>query len=177
MEAENLMREAVAAGTYLGPARILGRVGSKWKVALADRSASASLALAVPYQPEPGDLVLVIGTEELYVIGVLQGQGRTVLSVEGDLEVRASGRLRLQGGTDVEIGSPRVEIRADRMETAIGTVFERIVDCYRWVKGLLQTQAGRTRTVVQESATLLANRIVEKAKKDVSIDGNQIRLG
>jgi hypothetical protein len=177
MEAENLMREAVAAGTYLGPARILARAGSKWKVALADRSATATLALAVPYQPQPGDLVLVIGTDELYVIGVIQGTGRSVLSVGGDLDIRAGGTLRLQGGTEVEIGSPRVEIRADRMETAIGTVFERVVDCYRWVKGLLQTSAGRSRTVVQESATLHAGRIVEKAKKDVSIDGDQIRLG
>ena len=178
MEAEDtLMREAVATGTCLEPARIVARAGSKWQVALAERLALASLALAIPYEPEPGDLVLVIGTEELYVIGVLQGTGKTVLSVGGDLEVRASGRLRLVGGTDVQIASPRVEIRADRLEMAIGTVFERIIDCYRWVKGLSQVTAGRVRTVVQETATLHAARIVERAKKDVSIDGERIRLG
>jgi len=39
------------------------------------------------------------------------------------------------------------------------------------------TCAGRTRTVVETSATLAAARIVEKAKEDVVIDGEQIRLG
>ena len=68
--------------TGLGPATVLELVGDRLRLKRGDVEAWARLALAYPYQPEPGDLVLTIGEEEIYVIGVLLGRGKTVLGRE-----------------------------------------------------------------------------------------------
>lgn len=139
--------------------------------------ASAKLALAYPYQPEAGDVVLVLGADELYVVGVLHGRGRTRLCVSGDLDIRADGILRLEAGREVRVLSPRVAVRADRIETIARSAFERVVSCYRWVREVLETRAGRSRTLVEGQYSVAAERIVERAEKHVKIDGKQIHLG
>jgi len=164
-------------GTYFGPATVLERVGSKLSVALPDRTVTAVPALGYPYVAEPGDIVLVAGAQDVYVIGVLKGRGRSLLQVPGDLEIRAGGRLRLVSPEQLDIASRRITLRSDRLETCVRRTIERISECYRWVSGLFQIVAGRTRTVVEGDATLHAGRIVEKSTSDVNIDGEQIRLG
>lgn len=161
----------------LGPATVVAAGPEGVRILRPEGEVLAQSALAYPYRPEPGDVVLAIGEEDVYVIGVLYGRGKTVFDAPGDLELRAKGRVAIVGEQAVEVRSPEIHLHADRMETFIRTVFERTVDCYRWVKNLLQTSAGRSRTVVEESATLQADRIVEVAKKDVRIDGERIHLG
>jgi hypothetical protein len=51
------------------------------------------------------------------------------------------------------------------------------MNSYTWVKGVVQTTTGRLRTLVEHTASLSADSIVERARKDVSIDGEKIRLG
>lgn len=170
---------AVAAGVYCGPATVLEVGDSSLKLQLPGRQARAELALAYPYEPQRDDLVLALsaGDGEVYVVGVLQGKGRTRLCVEGDLQVEASGRLSLRGHAGVAIESPQVTITAERYQVFARSMVERLGNAYRWARGAVITFAGRTRTVVERDATLTAGRIVEKAKQDVVIDGEKIRLG
>ena len=170
---------AVAAGIYCGPAIVLEIEPACLKLQLPGGEVRAELALAYPYRPQPGDLVLALGAPDgdLYVVGVLRGKGRTCLSVEGDLQVEASGRLTLRGQAGVTLEGERVSIAAERYELSARSVIERFGNVYRWASGAIVTCAGRMRTVVERSATLAAGRIVQKAKQDVVIDGEQIRLG
>jgi hypothetical protein len=170
---------AVAAAVYCGPAivREIGPVSVTLQ--LPDREARAELALAYPYRPQPNDVVLALGAAEgdLYIVGVLQGKGTTRLCVDGDLEIESTGRLNLRGGAGVGIAGEQVSVTADRYELSARSVVERLGDVYRWATGVIMTCASRTRTVVETSATLAADRIVQKAKQDVVIDGEKIRLG
>jgi hypothetical protein len=176
MTTRNALREQ-ALGHYLGPATIVEQAGSGYRVEHPDGFSIASLALGYPYRPEPGDRVLVIGINPSFVIGVLKTKGRTQLNVTGDLEITATGKLRLRGGKELQLETDRMKIRSRTLDLSIDKVTERINNCYRWVKGVIQTVAGRTRTIVEKNATLHAGRIVEKAKGDVVLDGKQIRLG
>lgn len=180
METQTLeLDPTVATGIYCGPAVVLEVGPSSLKLQLPGRETTAELALAYPYQPQPNDLVLALGAADgdVYVVGVLQGKGRTRLSVQGDLQIEASGRLRLRGAAGVGIEGEQVAVTADRYELSARSVIERVGNVYRWATGVIATFAGRTRTVVEHNATLSAGRIVEKAKQDVVIDGERIRLG
>ena len=161
----------------IGPATVLEIAGNRLRLERPQGKAWARLALAQPYEPVPGDVVLAIGDEDVYVIGILTGRGKTKFNVPGDLELHARGRIDIRGGKGIRMRSPEVYIRADRVETVARTVVEKFVDCYRWVKDLFQTRSGRTRTIVEGSYTVSAERIIERAKKDVKIDGRKIHLG
>lgn len=161
----------------VGPASVRGVEGNRVLLSLPSGEAEAELALAWPYSPRKGDVVLVIGNEELYIIGVLRAQGATRLSMPGDVVVEAGGKLKLKAADAVEIEAPQVRVRADRFETVARAIFERVMDAYRWASGVIQTSAGRTRTLVSGTATLQAERICETATKDVRIDGERINLG
>jgi len=165
--------------TYCGPAVVLGAAQSSLRLRLPGGEASAQLALAYPYQPQPDDLVLALGVAngDMYVVGVLQGKGSTRLRVEGDLYLEAGGHLHLHGHAGVNLRGQRLSLTADRYELSARSVTERVGNVYRWASGVIMTLAARTRTVVDQHATLVAGRIVQKAKQDVVIDGERIRLG
>src|SRR5262249_25636662 len=64
--------------TFLGPATVMRKDHQLLHLDLGDHCRWAELALAFPYHPNTGDVVLAIGQEEkCYVIGVLRGTGRT----------------------------------------------------------------------------------------------------
>lgn len=156
----------------LGPATVLEVVADRVRL---DRG-WAQLALAHPYRPEPGDIVLAIGEEEIYVIGVLSGRGKTVFEVQGDLELRASGRLSLSAA-EVETVARQASVRAETVETTAQASFGRFEERHEWVTDSIHTTAGRVRTVVEGEASTQAKRIVETADEEVKIDGRQILLG
>jgi len=168
-----------AAGTAVGPATVTALRKTGIVLATAAGEAVAQSALTLPYEPAVGDVVLAVVAEDgaAYIIGVLSGRGRRSWSVAGDLDLRASGTVRIQGDQGICLTSPNVSVRADKVETLARTLFERTITCYRWVKDTLQTHAGRTRTVVEGNATLSAARIVETAEKEVKIDGSEVHLG
>lgn len=180
METQTVERDSIAAdGVYCGPAIVVEVDGRSLRLQLPGREALATVALGYPYEPQPNDLVLALGpaTGDLYVVGVLPGSAPTRWRVEGDLHLEATGRLQLRGGSGVNIGGKHVSVTAERYELLARSVVERLGSVYRWAQGVIMTSARRTRTVVEEGATLAAGRIVEKAKKEVVIDGEQIRLG
>ena len=163
---------------YLGPATVLSAVDGLVRLATPAGEMEAELALAFPYNPARGDQVLAIGEERnAWVIGVIRGRGLTEFRVPGDMRLQAGGRVTIAGDRGVELRSPRLDLRADRLEIAAQAIVERSLRCYRRVKHALQTTAGRLRTLVDGQATLQADRIVEHARKDVRIDGERINLG
>jgi hypothetical protein len=122
--------------------------------------------------------------------------GRPILSVgvdgvrltalEGDLTLAApNGRVVLESGTDLDISAAkRVTMRAEeivqtvgRWELRAGRIAERAIDVYRHVDGLLHSQAGRVRELVDGAHQLIAKRASVTCDEEVSIDGHRILLG
>jgi hypothetical protein len=70
---------------YLGPAAVVEVHPHEIVVSLPDGStARAQLALALPYVPTVGDVLLVIGkASKHYAIGLLHGSGLTALAFQG----------------------------------------------------------------------------------------------
>jgi hypothetical protein len=163
----------------IGPALILKAEARRVLLGVDGEEAWADLALGFPYRPAVGDTVLALGQESRwYVIGVLQGRGVTSFAAPADLELSApNGSIALKAAEGVRIEAPQVALKADRLELAARSVFERFVQAYRRVAGVFQVRAGRVRTVVEEAWDLRAGRIAERADADVRIDGDKIYLG
>lgn len=162
--------------TYLGPASVVETVADRVRVALPSGEAWARLALAYPYEPAPGDVVLLIGQEEHYIIGVLLGRGQTLFKVPGDLRLEARS-VEISGAEAIRLTAPEVALRAGTLRIVARSVRERFGTAWRWVRGSFHSKAGRTRTVVDGTHRVLAGAINQKARGDVKIDGRQIKLG
>jgi len=165
--------------TFFGPARVLESAGGRVRLALQGQEAWALLALAYPYRPERGDIVLAAGQDETYwVIGVVSGTGVTSFVAPGSISFSApAGSIELSAGHGVRIKAPEVEVKAGRLRLAAKSAIEKFGNAWRWVRETLQVRAGRTRTVVTEDYTLRAERILERATGTVTIDGEKINLG
>jgi hypothetical protein len=165
--------------TYLGPARVHQASGQRVQLEFPDELPWALLALAYPYQPAVGDVVLAAGQgQNWYVIGVLQGTGKTTLTVPGDFEVAAPrGRISLIAGKGFHLKSPDVKITAGKLEIVARQLRERFTEARRWVKETFHLCARDIRTEVEGDYQLRAGRIHERAEEDVKIDGNKIHLG
>jgi len=168
-------------GLHLGPATVGRAVGRRVQLRRAGQDADewAELALAFPYQPAPGDVVLVVAQDErAYVIGVLQGRGPSVLAFPGDVTLSApKGALHLDAANGVTMTAPTVEMRAEKIELEATTLTQRIDSAFQWVKDLLQVRAGRSRTVVDGTSHQLAERTFIRSEKETKVDGEKIYLG
>lgn len=151
--------------------------GAYVRLEMEEGERTAKMAVAFPYQPAIEDKVLVIGHEDLYVIGVLRASSSRVIEVPGDLEIRAGGRLFISGAKELNLHSAKVGFVADKIETLANVTVDRLSNSYRWVKDVIQTYAGRQRTTVEGDSVLRADRITELATRDVKIDGAKIKLG
>jgi hypothetical protein len=173
------MLATLEATTYLGPARVLAAAGNRAKLELPDEHVWATLALGGPYQPAADDIVLAIGREGAwYVIGVIQGCGKTTLTVPGDLAIKAPrGTIEITAAKGVKVKSPEVTIAAGKLELWARSIFERFLEATRWIRDAFQLRAGRLRTRVDGDYDLGAERIRERADEDVVIDGSKIHLG
>jgi ABC-type molybdenum transport system ATPase subunit/photorepair protein PhrA len=178
-ENEQNTRLTLEQSTYLGPARVHRVAGSRIQLEFPDELPWAMLALAYPYQPTVGDTVLAAGQgQNWYVIGVLQGTGKTTLMVPGDFEVLApKGHINLIAGKGFQVKSPEVRITAGKLELVAKRISERFLDATHWVKNSWHIRAGRVRTEVEGNYQVKAKRIIERAEEDVRIDGEKIHLG
>ena len=174
-----VQRESDPMDRFLGPARVVAVGAPGVRVALAGREAWAVMAIAYPYMATAGDVVLVIAEgDSCYVIGVLDGTGKTSLEVPGDLELRAPrGRIDIYAAEGCRIQSPSLELVAKRMEFVAGSILERFDDATRWVKNTFQLRASRVRTRANKAYDVLAGRILIRARDDVKVDGRKIYLG
>jgi hypothetical protein len=178
--ARSVLSRAPAGADYLGPAQVVDVEPGSVGVELPDGSvARARMALAVAYEPVPGDTLLVIGNSGgHYVIGVLHGTGRCTLAMPGDVEVRASGGvLRLSGDHGVELRGPEVEITATKLHVVAGAVMQRFVSLCQRVTGLLRVHAGEVHRVVDGDEVTQAKTATILTEGIVTINGKQIHLG
>jgi len=82
----------------------------------------------------------------------------------------------------VEVGvfagrGEKVSWVVERYELQARRLVERAQTAWRDVEGLLQTRAGRVRTLVKESLQMLAERTHIASKQDTSVDGKRVLLG
>jgi hypothetical protein len=169
-----------ASGDYLGPAEVVDVHGPSVEVEMPDgRRAEATLALALPYEPVAGDVLLVIGRgEACYVIGVLRGHGRTAIAVQGDVEIASlEGKVVISGGRGVEVRGPEVEVSAGKLRMAADAVVQRFTSVVQRVTELLSVHAGQSHTLVDEGSFSQSKRAVLQTEETVTINGKEIHLG
>ena len=98
-------------------------------------------------------------------------RGETVIAAaKGDLVLAAdTGRVVIRG-LEASIEVSKLEVRAAR-------IVERAAEVYRDVDTLLQTRAGRVRTLVRGAMELLSGSTRIASEDDTSIDGKRVLLG
>jgi hypothetical protein len=165
---------------YLGPARVTRVAPHALEVEIrGGERATAQMALAFPYAPAEGDVLLVIGRgDEHWVIGVVQGTGKAALVFQGDVEVGArGGALTLTSDRSVAIRGPEIEVEAGKLQTIAGSVVERFTSLYQRVRDAWSVRAGEAHTIVDGSSHLTAKDASILTEETMSINGSEIHLG
>lgn len=180
--------------TALGPA-IVREVNGATIIALMEgREIEAVNAMAFPYTPTPGDVVLAIGqgssqserapgqcaalAARHYVIGVLQAQGDMTMTFPASVNMRApKGSFNFSSGEAIDMHAPEVKVTAGKWTLVARTLTEKVTNAMRWVANLSQLKAGRKRTLVEGKDYERSERKIMKAKKDVRVNGERIHLG
>jgi hypothetical protein len=166
-------------GRYLGPARVLKVAGDNIQVEISEVQVWSRSAIVFPYTPAFGDIVLVLGQDDdLYVIGVLKGTGKTSFTAPGDIEFKAPrGNIEMISAKGIRIRSPKFKVKSNEIEFMARVVVEKYENAKRWIKDMCQLRAGRVQTSVESTYRMKAGKIIECAEGDVKIDGNKIHLG
>lgn len=97
----------------------------------------------------------------------------TLDSAKGNIKITEANYQGLKLGATVE----RTKLLLGKVTSKVGRIIEKAKNVYRQVDNLNQIKAGRMKTVISGSYHLKSERIVEKAEKEVSIDGEKINLG
>lgn len=169
-----------APGPYIGPATVVDVSPDTMIVELPQGGCvRASMAMAIPYEARPGDLLLVAGSGEAhYVIGVLRGTGRVALRFNGDVDLHAvDGVLRLSGDRGVELRAPELDVVVDKVRAVATTVVQRFSTLCQRVTKLLDVHAGQAVTLVDESSITQAKQVSIVSKETVTLNGREIHLG
>jgi hypothetical protein len=167
-------------GDYLGPGNVVAALPHEVTVEIRGaEQVRAQMALSIPYAPVVGDVLLVIGKgEEHYVIGVLVGTGKTQLSFQGAVDLRATGGpLTLSSDQGVAIHGPEMEIQTGKLHVFAGTVVEKLGSLYQRIRGALNVHAETAHTVVDDASFLTAKNASIVTEETMSINGDQIHLG
>ncbi|MEZ4313530.1 MAG: DUF3540 domain-containing protein [Polyangiaceae bacterium] len=177
--AERAVPLPTGAPVWLGPATVVSAgVGSVELCLATGARTSAQLALAVPYEPVADDVVLAIGNADgFWVIGVVHGKGQTRMEVQGDLEVRATGALRLTGEAGVEVKGPEVSIVAGKLRSMARAATQSFENLYQRVSELWSVQAGSRHTVVEGESHEQAKSATVLTEEKMTINGKAIYLG
>jgi len=165
---------------YLGPGRVLAVEPHAIEVEIRDgERAWARMALAFPYAPVPGDELLILGKgDDHYVIGVLHGTGRTALSFQGAVDLRAEGGpLTLSSDRGVAIRGPELEIEAGKLRMVAGAVVQKFTSLYQRVRDTLGVRAGQAHTVVDDRSFMTAKNASIVTEEAMTINGSEIHLG
>lgn len=171
--------EAPKAREYLGPADVTEVRPCEVEVRLGGGAlVQARLALAFTYEPQPGDEVLVIGnTDGHYVIGVLHGTGKAVLSFPGDVDVRSEGVLNLSARKGVRLEAPEVEVQAGKLRVLAGALVQKLTSLRQHVSELYSVRAGQAHTVVDGASFTQSKSATILTEEKVTINGKAIHLG
>ena len=139
----------------------------------------ARMATPLPYEPCAGDTVLVIGDAAgHYVIGVLDGRGRTVLELHGDVDLRAlGGTLSLQSDRAVRIDAPEVEVLARKLRTVADAVVSTMGSLRQRIASLYSVHAQQIHTVADGTSVAQARSTTILSEDKVTINGKAVHLG
>ncbi len=165
---------------YLGPGYVVAVEPHEVTVEIrGGERARAQMALSIPYAPVLGDVLLVIGKGgEHYVIGVLHGSGKTSLSFEGAVDLRATGGpLTLSSDQGVAIHGPEVDIQTGKLEVLATSLVEKLGSLYQRVRDALNIHAGKAHTVIDDSSFMTAKNAAIITEETMSINGKEIHLG
>ncbi|MFO0554703.1 MAG: DUF3540 domain-containing protein [Polyangiaceae bacterium] len=171
---------------WFGPARVLAVHVDRLELELDDdeltpseRRVTARNALAWPYEPAAGDeLLALVGPRGAFVIGVLSGTGKTRLSFEGDVELRAEGgTLRLAGDDGVSIDGPAVAIRARAIDLVADAASHIFGTLKKTVRELYVLRAGERHDIVEGASVTHAKTARILTREKVTINGKEIFLG
>jgi hypothetical protein len=135
-------------------------------------------------------------------IVIVYAHGRAeIVAPDGDLVFSApTGKVRISAGTDIEIDAKgnltqragetssvlatrivqtasHIAQQAERVEVTAARLVERTRDVYREATDLMETRAGRARTLVSDVYSLLSRRTTMASKEDTTIDGKRVLLG
>ncbi len=163
---------------YLGPGRVVAIGPLQIEIRSGER-VTAQLALAFPYLPAEGDVLLVIGRdEEHYVIGVLHGTGQARLSFPGAVSIEArGGPLTLSSDDVVRVQGREVHLEAGPLKMIATTVTQKFTSLVQRVRDSLQVQAGQSHTTVHDRSTMTAKNASILTEETMTINGEQIHLG
>jgi hypothetical protein len=165
---------------YLGPARVTRVEPHEVEVEIrTGQRVTATMALAYPYAPAEGDVLLVIGKgDEHWVIGVVQGSGKARLAFQGAVEISAAGgALTLASDQGVAIRGPEVEVEASKLRLFAESMVERCTSLFQRVRDVLDVRAGQAHTVVDDASHLTAKNASIVTEETMSINGSEIHLG
>jgi hypothetical protein len=165
---------------YLGPAEVVAVEAGAVTVELPGGPAvEARLALALPYEPAIGDVLLVIGKGGAhYVIGVLHGAGRTALALHGDVALHAvDGTLSLTGDKGVEVRGPEIDVQTGKLRMVADAVVQKFASVWQRVSSVLSVHAGQTHTVVDGGTFAQSKSATILTEQTVTINGKEIYLG
>jgi hypothetical protein len=165
---------------YLGPAEVVAVDAARVHVELPGGPVvRAEMALALPYHPVVGDLLLVIGKGgESYVIGVLHGAGRTALTLQGDVDLHAAnGKLRLSGDQGLELRGPEIDVQCSKLSMIAGAALQRFSSLCQRVTDLWSTHAGEAHTVVDGGSLTQAKTAAVLTEGVMTINGKEVHLG
>jgi len=126
----------------------------------------ARRAVSCLVEPVNGDTVLVaLGSEQAHILAVLEREqqaGATTLSVDGDLELRAAGKL--------EMDSEQLTVRASKAEV--------VLDAVQYAGGVIDAALGRMRTVAS-TAEIFVDELQQHARQVFRFidEGEHVRAG
>ena len=164
----------------LGPAEVLATGRRLLDVQLpSGEEVEAELALAFPYKPAVGDILLVIGdAERRYVIGVIEGKGELSLDFQGDVRLHSqNGELTLSGDKGVLVRGPVLDVVVESFSVLADKAVQKFTTLNQRVRELLTLRAGEAHTIVDETALQRAKKYAVVAEETASVNGKQILLG
>jgi len=166
----------------LGPSRVVAFDGAEVVVEVSEGvTRNAKLAMAFPYRPAIGDLLLVIaerGREEAYVIGVIAPIGTTALEFSGDVKVRAvGGTLNLTGDQGVRIEGGSLDVSVREVKVVAQRLVQSCSSIYQRAKDLFTVEAKEVHQLVEENFLSRSKAATVVAEEKVVFNGKQIHLG
>lgn len=141
------------------------------------RECTAEWAIPWRYEPAVGDLLQVIAQgERCFVLGVVQGHGRSQVVFRGDAALAARGALHLHSDAGVRLRAPRIELQADACTTDAGAAVQRATTHDTVVRGECVERAGQCARTLEGDDVQLAGTHRRVANHAVKIDGELLRL-
>jgi hypothetical protein len=171
-----------ARDIYIGPASVTAIEGRNLRVRLpgGEAEVNAAMALGYAYEPAVGDMLLIIGDDEggRWVIGVIEGRGKTDMRFEGDVHLHAArGALTLSADNGVRVRGPELDVVVERFAVAAGSAVQKCATLYQRVRELMTVHARESHAIVEETALQRAKKVAVVAEETASVNGKQILLG